>query len=145
MLKLLTLGLHFFFAVIVSYMLASLAHSQFVLFELAKVGVPIDMASRISMSIDDLLGLFPNYTAAIAFSLLLGFSLMAGLRKYRPHTTFWVYPFAGGLAMLVMLLAMHPILHITLIAGARTPYGILAQTLAGFTGGWLFIRLRQDC
>jgi nucleoside recognition membrane protein YjiH len=113
------------------------------LFELAKVGVQIDMASRISMSIDDVLGLLPSYGPVIALSLLLGFALMGVIRKYRPRTTFWVYPLAGALAMLVMLLAMHPLMQVTLIAGARSSYGLVAQVLAGFAGGWLFKTLRQ--
>lgn len=136
--RFLLLGRHFLLAVLVTFILASLAHSQFVLLELAKVGVQIDMASRISMSIDDLIGLGPSYGAIIALSLLLGFTVVGTIRKYRPHTTAWVYPLAGALAMLVMLLAMQPIMHITLIAGARTPFGILAQCLAGFAGGWVF-------
>ncbi|MFQ3196766.1 MAG: hypothetical protein ACJAUL_003498 [Paraglaciecola sp.] len=135
---------HFLLAVLVSFILASLAHSQFVLFELAKVGVQIDMASRVSMTLDDLLGLRQSYGPAIALGLLLAFAVMGAIRKYRPHTTPWVYPLGGALAMLVMLLAMQPIMHITLIAGARTPFGILAQCAAGFAGGWVFMKLRKS-
>ncbi|MFQ3235550.1 MAG: hypothetical protein ACI9C4_001109 [Paraglaciecola sp.] len=141
--RFLHLGRHFLLAVLVSFILASLAHSQFVLFELAKVGVEIDMASRISMSLDDLLGLRQSYGPVIALSLLLAFAVMGTIRKYRPHTSPWVYPLAGALAMLVMLLSMEPIMNVTLIAGARTAFGILAQCAAGFAGGWVFMKLRQ--
>ena len=140
---LLRLTSHFLIAVLGTFALASLFHSQFVLAELSAVDIKINLASRISMSLDDLLGLFPMFAAAIAFSLLVSFSVVALIRKLQPASPQWLYPLAGATAMLAMLLAMHPILDITLIAGARSTWGLIFQCLAGFLGGALFMRLRS--
>ena len=140
---LLRLNSHFLIAVLCTYALASLAHSQFVLSELSAVNIDITLAARISMSLDDILGFFPILAAAIALSLLLGFGTVALIRKFQPQLTLWLYPVAGAAAILVMLLAMHPILDITLIAGARSTLGMISQSLAGLMGGWLFMRLRK--
>ncbi|AGH43378.1 hypothetical protein C427_1269 [Paraglaciecola psychrophila 170] len=40
------------------------------------------------------------------------------------------------------LLAMHPILEITLLAGARSTFGFICQSLAGAMGGVVFANLR---
>jgi hypothetical protein len=37
---------------------------------------------------------------------------------------------------------MHPILEITLLAGARSTLGFICQSLAGAMGGWIFSYLR---
>ena len=64
---------HFLVAVIFAFVLASLFHSQFVMAELTKVGVEILFNDRLSMSIDDLLGLYPTYGVVIAVSFLIAF------------------------------------------------------------------------
>ena len=140
---LLRLNSHFLIATLCTYTLASLAHSQFVLSELSAVNIDITLAARISMNLDDILGFFPILAAAIAFSLLLGFGVVALIRKFQPQLTLWLYPLAGATAILVMLLALHPILGITIIAGARSTLGVISQSFAGLIGGWLFMRLRK--
>ena len=138
---LLRLTSHFLIAVLCTYILASFAHSQFVLAELSAVGIDIDLANRLSMSIDDLLGLFPIYSTAIALSLVIGFGSVGLIRKFRPKSTAMLYPLGGFVALFVMLLAMQPILGITIIAGARSYFGIFCQCLAGGIGGGVFMGL----
>jgi hypothetical protein len=134
---------HFLIATLCTFILASLLHSQFVLYELSSIGVTIDWPIRLSSSLDDLLGLSSGYGPIIALGLLFGFSVMAYFRRKHPTATPWLYPLAGLLAMLTMQLAMHPIFDITLIAGARSPWGFAAQCFAGFVGGWVFMHLRN--
>lgn len=134
---------HFLIAAIATFILASLSHSQFVLHELGALGVEIDFATRISSSLDDLIGLMPGYGAVVAVSLLVGFSIMALLRKFFPKLGYWAFPIAGFLAMLAAHIAMHPLLNITLIAGARSTFGLFCQCLAGLFGGWAFMNMRQ--
>ena len=141
--RFLNLLLHFCIAILATFVLASLAHSQFVLHELASLGVTIDVATRISSSLDDLSGLLPGYGGILAVGLLIGFSIMGLLRKYRPAVGYWVYPVGGLITVLVAHLAMHPIFNVTLIAGARTPLGLLCQALAGLIGGYVFMQLRR--
>lgn len=134
---------HFLVAVIFAFVLASLFHSQFVMAELIKVGVDILFNDRLSMSIDDLLGLYPTYGIVIAVSYFISF-IVAGLLikrfKLSPYT---LYCLAGGVGVTVALLAMHPILNITLLAGARSTFGFVCQSLAGAIGGMVFANLRS--
>ena len=125
----LNLLFHFFIAIVVTFVLASMAHSQFVLHELSSLGVTIDLATRVSSTLDDLGGLIPGYGGILAVGLLIGLSVMALVRKLRPQTSYWVYPLAGLLAVLVAHLAMYPIFNVTLIAGARSTFGMI---LSGF-------------
>lgn len=136
--KVLKLIVPFLLAVLSTFVLASLSHSQFVLHELSALGIEIDFATRLSSSLDDLRGLIPGYGGIIFVALLLGFLIMTAVRKFVPSLGSWTYPLGGGIAILVTLIAMHPIFHITLIAGAREPLGILCQCLAGAFGGWVF-------
>jgi hypothetical protein len=133
---------HFLVAVIFAFIIASLFHSQFVMAELSKVGVEILFNDRLSMSLDDLLGLYPTYGIVIAVSYFISF-IVAGLLikrfKLSPNI---LYILAGGVGVTVALLAMHPILEITLLAGARSTFGFICQSLAGAMGGWIFSYLR---
>lgn len=141
---LLRLTSHFIIVVLCTFILATLAHSQFVLAELSAVGIDITLANRLSMSIDDLLGLLPIYAPAIGFSLALGFGTVGFIKRRRLHTNRLLYPIAGFVAIIAMLLAMHPILGITMIAGARSTLGFISQCVAGLVGGWLFMQLRSS-
>lgn len=127
--------LPFCVAVLCTFTLASLAHTQFVLFELGRLGVPIDFLTRLYASWQDWLGLLPLYGAVVVVALLVGFSLS---RLIVRQQFYWRYPLAGGLAMAFALLAMQPVLEITLIAGARSWAGFVCQCLAGIFGGWVF-------
>ncbi len=95
------------------------------------------------MSIDDLLGLYPTYGIVIAVSYFISF-IVAGLLikrfKLSPNILYFL---AGGVGVTVALLAMHPILNITLLAGARSTFGFVCQSLAGAIGGMVFANLRS--
>ena len=135
---------HFLIAAMATFLLASLAHSQFVLHELGKLGVEIDFATRLSSTLDDLTGLMPTYGIVVAISLLIGFLITTLVRKYLAKPAHWLYPVAGFVAILAAHIAMHPILDITLIAGARSTFGLICQCLAGAFGGWAFMNMRQS-
>ena len=72
---------HFLIATILAFVLASLFHSQFVMAELTSVGVNISFNDRLSMSLDDLISLYPTYAVVIAISLLLSFIVCSLLLK----------------------------------------------------------------
>lgn len=130
-------------ATLCTFVLASLFHTQFVLYELTKLGVLIDVSTRLKTSMEDLIGLFPAYGSAILVALLLAFSVVKGITTYTSVKTKYLYPIAGATAIFVALMAMQPILNITLIAGAREPLGIIMQCLAGLFGGWVFMHQRN--
>jgi hypothetical protein len=133
---------HFLVAVIFAFVLASLFHSQFVMAELTKVGVEILFNDRLSMSLDDLLGLYPTYGIVIAVSYFISFIVAGLLIKRFTLSPNILYCLAGGVGVTVALLAMHPILEITLLAGARSTFGFICQSLAGAMGGVVFANLR---
>jgi hypothetical protein len=133
---------HFLIAVIFAFVIASLFHSQFVMAELSKVGVEILFNARLSMSIDDLLGLYPTYGIVIAVSYFISFIVAGLLIKRFKLPSYILYCLAGGVGITVALLAMHPILEITLLAGARSALGFACQSLAGAMGGAVFAHLR---
>jgi hypothetical protein len=134
---------HFLVAVVFAFVIASLFHSQFVMAELAKVGVEISLNDRLSMSIDDLLGLYPTYGIVIAVSYFIAFSVTNLLTKRFKLSPYILYFLAGGIGVAVALLAMHPILNITLLAGARSTFGFACQSLAGAIGGAMFAYFRS--
>jgi hypothetical protein len=134
---------HFLVAVVFAFVIASLFHSQFVMAELAKVGVEISLNDRLSMSIDDLLGLYPTYGIVIAVSYFIAFSVTNLLTKRFKLSPYILYCLAGGIGVAVALLAMHPILNITLLAGARSNFGFACQCLAGAIGGAMFAYFRS--
>jgi hypothetical protein len=139
----LRLVIDFIAAVLSCYVLASLFHTQFVLYELSKLDVVIDFKTRLSTSAEDLVGLFPAYGSAIALALLLAFLVVKLINKLSPLKSAMLYPLAGALAIFTALMAMQPILNITLIAGAREPLGIAMQCIAGLFGGWVFMHQRH--
>lgn len=137
------LVMHFFIAVFCTFSLASLFHTQFVLYELVSLGVAIDFGTRISSSIDDFTGLIPLYGSIVTIALLLGFAATKLIHKYSDKPVFWLYPVAGFVALIAVLMAMQPIMDITFLAGARSLFGKICQGLAGLFGGFVFMQLRQ--
>ena len=70
--------------------------------------------------------------------MLLSFVVAGVLRGLLRLSPTLVFSLAGAFAIAVMLMAMHPLLHVTLIAGARSPMGFTCQCLAGAIGGYVF-------
>lgn len=123
--------------------LASLCHSQFVLYELSALNITIDPMTRLHSSVNDMLGLLPGYGPIILVSLGLGLAIIHGIKIKSGWSSQWLYPVAGALGLFVAHQAMYPIFNITLIAGARSTLGLLCQCLAGAFGGWVFGYLSQ--
>lgn len=137
---------HFFAASLLTFVCASIVHSQFVLQGLTELGVVISWAERLGMTLKDIQGLFASLGAALSLSLLLAFIVVTLLGKWQNRLKQWfsmLYPLAGAFAVWLMLAAMQPIMHITLIASARSSWGILSVCLCGALGGWVFWRLRS--
>ncbi len=132
----------YFLAVLVTFSIASISHTQFVLSELIKVGADISFSTRVSASFQDFVGLLPSYAIVIAIGLLLGFAIASFIKSKLNSNHLGWYPLAGCVSLLTIHLAMHPILEITLIAGARTTVGLIMQLLAGGVGGLCFYYLR---
>jgi hypothetical protein len=128
---------------VLTFVLASAFHSQVVLFELIDLGVVINLTDRLSMTIDDIVGLLPTYGVVLLISLLLAFLVGRKLCVYTKLSETIIYPLAGSLGIAAALLAMPPILNITLLAGSRTAAGFISQCLAGAIGGWCFAKIHM--
>jgi len=137
---------HFFAASLLTFLLASIVHSQFVIHALVAININVPWLDRLGMTIQDIQGLFPTLGPIISFSLLCGFLLVTLLNKLSKDSQQFnaiLFHIAGGVALWLMIFAMHPIMNITVIASARSSAGIASLSLCGVIGGWLFWRLRR--
>ncbi|WP_298632642.1 hypothetical protein [uncultured Umboniibacter sp.] len=131
----------FFTSAIVTFILASLANTQFVIAGLESVNVVIPLSDRVMMSWLDIQGLALTYGIVIMIGLLLAFSFMSLVNRFYPLPKVW-FPLGGAIAFIVMIAAMEPLLGVTLITGARTTAGWAAQCAAGAIGGFVFSQLK---
>lgn len=130
--------LRFLIATLTAIVAASIAHSQFVLIGLVDIGVSIPASDWISMTLSDIWGLLPGYGSVIGVALLLSFLIIAGVQKWLFTLPDWRFSVAGFIGIAAALIAMQPLLDVTLIAGARTEAGFFFQCVAGAIGGYVF-------
>ena len=131
----------FLTSVIVTFVLASLFNTQFVIAGLESVNVVIPLSDRVMMSWLDIQGLALTYGIVIMIGLLLAFSFMSLVNRFFALPKLW-FPLGGAIAFIVMIAAMEPLLGVTLITGARTAAGWAAQCAAGVIGGLVFSYLK---
>jgi len=127
-----------------TFILASNLHTFQVLNALSKIGVAISLSEWLSTAWKDVVGLLPTYGIIIAVALLLAFGVVTIIRKYaikhditKPRVI-TLTSVAGASSIAVALLAMQPILNVTLIAGARGYDGFLFQCFSGLIGGFIY-------
>ncbi len=133
-------------AFVVTYGFASIFHTQSVLARLSELDVVIPLAKRLATIAYDLAGLLPAYGSAIFAMLFVAMGIASLIGRFLTHRGALfalICAFAGATGMLTMLLAMHPIMDVTLIAGARDTGGKLLQCSAGFLGGLTFAVVSQ--
>ena len=125
---------------LLTFTLASLFHSQYVVNQLVNVGVVVGLSDRASLTLDDWLGLLPTYGAIIALALAIAFFVTAKLNKKVKKYSTQLFVIAGIVAFAIVLIAIESIMNIHIIAGARG-WGFYAQLLAGAVGGFTFSQL----
>ena len=134
----------------VGFVLASIFHTTAVLTALTEIDVSLNINDWFFMIGQDLLGLLPTYGAIVAVTLALAFFItqyavrrlsQKGIENFSFLTRLIVFSAAGAVSFWVMLIAMQPILNVTLIAGARSLFGVLAQCSAGLVAGSTFTYL----
>ena len=143
---------HFLPSWAVGFLLASTFHSCAVLIGLIRIDVDMNPSDWFFMIWQDALGLLPTYGVIIAVTLLLAFlathfivkRLNQNASGSSNRTRFILFTIAGGLSFLLMLIAMQPILNVTLIAGTRTTLGLTAQCMAGICAGGLYSYLSNS-
>ena len=125
---------------LLTFTLASLFHSQYVVNQLVNVGVVVGISDRASLTLDDWLGLLPTYGAIIAVALAIAFFVTVKLNKKVQKYSTQLFVIAGIVAFGIVLIAIESIMNIHIIAGARD-WGFYAQLLAGAVGGYAFSQL----
>ena len=118
-----------------------------------RFNVELNVNDWLSMLWQDALGLLPSYGVIIAITLLLAFlTTHFAIKRFNFNNVntdmhskrLILFALAGGLSFLLMLLAMQPILNVTLIAGARSTLGLLAQCTAGMCAGAVYSKLSNS-
>lgn len=127
---------------LLTFTLASLFHSQYVVNQLVDVGVMVSLSDRINLTLDDWLGLLPTYGAIIAIALAIAFFAVVLLVKKFKKYSMALFVASGITAFAVVLVAIESIMNIHIIAGARG-WGFYLQLLAGALGGLLFALLTK--
>lgn len=130
----------FFISWLFAFTLASLWHSQYVVNQLVEVGVVVAFSDRLSMTIDDWIGLLPTYGSIIAISFVLAFLVAGWISKKAVQQRTALFAIAGVVAFFTVLTAIESLMNIHVIAGARG-WGLYAQLVSGGIGGLLFARL----
>lgn len=128
---------------LLTFTLASLFHSQYVVNQLVNVGIEISFSDRVNLTLDDWLGLLPTYGAIIAVALALAFLVTGLLYRKCPKYGIQLFVIAGVTAFAVALVAIESIMNITIIAGARG-WGFYTQLIAGAVGGYVFAMLAKN-
>lgn len=121
---------------------SSLIQTQLNLAALAKLGVDLPFAVRLKASAHDLLHFAPLFGLLLGLGFLIAFAVAELIARRWPVVRQALFPLAGASAMGVMLLLLKLALPVTLIAAARSAFGVFLLLLAGAFGGWLFERLR---
>ncbi|MBH0058758.1 hypothetical protein I6F65_17585 [Pseudoalteromonas sp. SWXJZ94C] len=127
---------------LLTFSLASLFHSQYVVNQLVNVGVVVSLSDRINLTLDDWVGLLPTYGAIIAVALAIAFLVTVQLNKKVQKYSTQLFVIAGIMAFAIVLIAIESIMNIHIIAGARG-WGFYAQLLAGAMGGFVFAKLTK--
>ncbi len=130
----------FLVAWLLTFTLASLFHSQYVVNQLVNVGVVVGFADRVNLTFDDWLGLLPTYGAIIAVALIIAFFVTWFISKKLKGHYAGLFVIGGIAAFATALIAIESIMNITIIAGARG-WGFYLQLLAGAVGGYTFAQL----
>ncbi len=128
----------FFVAVLVAAVAGSLIQTQFNLASISALGPSIPLGLRIEVSLFDLLSFAPTYAIVAAFALLIGLLVAAWPASAFPAIKQFWFGLAGFLAIYTALLCMNSMLPVTVIGAARSTAGMMALSLAGALGGWLY-------
>jgi hypothetical protein len=125
-------------AIIVAYLLASITATQSVIARLSEMGVDLNFADRLRMTLHDIAGMAGMFLPMIAAGLLAAFMLTALLCRWLGRRSVALYILAGAVALISIHLTLNLAFVITPVAIARTTGGLLIQGVAGAVGAYLY-------
>jgi len=130
-------------AVIVAYLLASITASQSVIARLAEMGIEVNFADRLRMTLQDIAGMAGMFLPMIAAGFLIAFLLTALLCRWLGRRPIALYILAGAVALIAIHLTLNLAFGITPVAIARTMGGLAIQGLAGAVGGYFYAYINR--
>ena len=132
-------------SIVVTYSLAVVAQSLFVLREVANMGAELSLVMGLKFVLRDLYGHFVHgYTmpfgVMIAIGFLIAFPTAALFRRFSQLPVMLIYPLAGiaAIAMILLIVQINYFHNLTFFAGTRGSFGYACQLLAGGLGGMVF-------
>lgn len=125
-------------AVIVAYILASITATQSVIARLAEMGVEVNFADRLKMTLQDIAGMAGMFLPMIAAAFLAAFLVAALFCLWLGRRPIALYVLAGSVALIAIHLTLNLAVGITPVAIARTMGGLLVQGLAGAVGAYFY-------
>jgi len=130
-------------AIIVAYLLATITATQSVIARLAEMGVDVDFADRLRMTVLDIAGMAGMFLPLIAAGFLAAFLVAALLCLWLGRRPIALYALAGAVALIAIHLTLKLTFGITPVAIARTTDGLLTQGLAGAVGAYFYARINR--
>ena len=106
-------------------------------------GIEVPLVDRLSATVHDIVGMGPFYALIAGVAFLPAFAIAAFLLRWVPGPRPFWFAVAGGAAIVTAILIIRYFVGGTVIGGARTPLGLLAQALACGGAGWLFARVME--
>jgi hypothetical protein len=125
-------------AILVAYLLAAITATQSVIARLAEMGVDVNFADRLRMTLQDIAGMAGMFLPMIAAGFLAAFLLTALLCRWLGRRPVGLYILAGALALITIHLTLNLAFGITPVAIARTTGGLLIQGVAGAVGAYFY-------
>ena len=125
-------------AVFTAYLLASITATQSVIARLAEMGVDVNFAERLRMTLHDIAGMAGMFLPMIAAGFLVAFLLTALLCRWLGRRPTALYVLAGAVALIAIHLTLNLAFGITPVAIARTTGGLLIQGVAGAVGAYFY-------
>ena len=126
-------------AVVIAYLLASIMATQSVVASLAGMGVEVELATRLTMTLKDIAGMAPMFLPMVAFALLIAFMSAALLCRWLHRWRLPLYVLAGATGLVCIHLGLNLAFAITPVAIARTGGGLLLQAIAGAAAGYAYL------
>ena len=128
-------------ATVMTAVTGSVLQTQFNLAAIAAVGAPVTPGVRLQTTLQDLAGFAPLLWLICATGFALAFPVAARLARRRPRYRHRLFALAGATALGLGILLVNAIMHISIIAAARTAPGFIALVAAGGFGGWVYAGL----
>ena len=130
-------------AVIVAYILASITATQSVIARLGEMGVEVNFANRLIMTVQDIAGMAGMFLPMIAAAFLVAFMVTALFCRWLGRRPIAAYVLAGAVALISIHLTLYLALGVMPVAIAKTTGGLLIQGLAGAVGAYLYTYMNR--